>query len=97
MPLYDSVANPETGAIQRNEWDTHVREHRPVGVCEDCGCDLYGSRADVDYGRVYRDVACRKGHERTIPGPYFKGVVVARPDALFTPAPGHLRAVPDPD
>lgn len=87
MPLYDSVANPTTGAIQLLEWNIHAKEHRPVGVCEDCGSDLFGSPAETVYGKTYRDVQCRKGHERTIPGPYFKGTVVARPDALFTPIP----------
>lgn len=95
MALYDSVCSPDTTAIQISEWELHAVERRPVGVCQDCGADLFGEKAERDYGRIYRNVRCRHGHERTIPGPYYKGTIVPRPDTLPFEAPRHLRAVPD--
>lgn len=95
MPLYDSVANRDSKAIQASEWELHVKEHRPVGVCQDCGADLFGESCQTYYGRTWRDTRCRNGHERTIPGPYYKGTVAPRPDTLPFAAPRHLRPVPD--
>lgn len=94
MPLYDSVANPATGAIRGAEWELHVKEHRPVGTCQDCGAELYGDRREVYYGTTYRDTRCRNGHERTIPGTVYKGTILERVDTLPL-AMNHLRAVPD--
>lgn len=93
MPLFESVADRNTGAIQIAEWEIHVKEGRPVGVCQDCGCDLFGRPREIDWGRVYRETYCNKGHERVIPGPYYKGKIAPRPDVLFQPR--HLRALPD--
>lgn len=83
MPMFSSVVDAETGLIRSAEWETHVRERRPVGICQDCGAELLGSPREIVYRKIYRETTCRNGHERVIPGNTFQGRVIPRRDVLF--------------
>lgn len=77
MPLYETVVNPATGEIDAPAWNRAADTGTVIGVCEDCGADLYGARAQRAYTQTYRDVHCMAGHERTVVGPRYLGTVLA--------------------